>query len=117
MHVVFGNLQFINRLVERGAHFDQAIGWERPSFFGKTSIDPNRHRSFKRPPWFDQVGREHQAVREAVGVMDLTSFSKIQVCGKDALPLLRKVSTRDVDITVGQNLVYTDIEHYWLYPL
>ena len=93
-------------LIERGAHFDQAIGWERPSFFGKADIELSHHRSFKRPPWFDQVGREHQAVREAVGVMDLTSFSKIQVCGKDALALLQKVSTRDVDVSIGQ-ILYT----------
>ena len=38
-----------------------------------------------RPPWFERVGEEHRAVRERVGIIDLSSFGKIDVDGPGAL--------------------------------
>ena len=94
------------RLSEQGACFDQAVGWERPEYF---AIPGKKHRnshSFNHPSWFDRVAREHQAVRQAVGILDLTSFSKIQVCGADALALLQKTCSRNIDIPIDR-VIYT----------
>ena len=94
------------RLSERGAHFDQAVGWERPEYFGRLGRENRKNYSFNRPPWFDRVAREHHAVRESVGLLDLTSFCKIQVCGTEAFSLLQGVSTVNIEIPIGR-VVYT----------
>ncbi len=43
------------------------------------------------PPWFERVGAEHEAFRERVGIIDMTSFGKIEVTGPGALALLERV--------------------------
>jgi len=46
--------------------------------------------------------KEHQAVRERVGVFDLTHLGKIMVEGKDALPSLQRTFTNDLStVDVG----------------
>jgi 4-methylaminobutanoate oxidase (formaldehyde-forming) len=52
------------------------------------------------------VAREHRAVRERVGVLDMTSFGKLDVTGPGALRLLQRLCANDVDRPVGR-LVYT----------
>ncbi|HXI79821.1 MAG TPA: aminomethyltransferase family protein, partial [Verrucomicrobiae bacterium] len=47
-----------------------------------------------------------RAVRETAGIIDLTSFGKIDVEGPGALGLLQRVSANDVDKPVG-TIVYT----------
>jgi 4-methylaminobutanoate oxidase (formaldehyde-forming) len=98
-----------DRLHALGAVFGEKNGWERANYF-----DPGRpgrrqgieHPSWDRPPYFDQVGREHRAVRERVGVLDMTSFGKLDVKGPGALALLQRVADNDVDKPVG-SLIYT----------
>ncbi|HEY5270528.1 MAG TPA: aminomethyltransferase family protein, partial [Anaerolineales bacterium] len=50
--------------------------------------------------------KEHQAARERVALFDLTSFGKIEVSGKGALPLLQRVTDNNIDKPVGST-VYT----------
>jgi 4-methylaminobutanoate oxidase (formaldehyde-forming) len=52
------------------------------------------------------VGEEHRAVRERVGIIDLTSFGKIEVSGPGALALLQRAAANDVDRPVG-SAIYT----------
>ena len=40
--------------------------------------------SFGRPNWFEAVGREHRACREAAALFDQTSFAKFLMIGRDA---------------------------------
>jgi aminomethyltransferase len=55
---------------------------------------------------------EHQAVRERVGLFDLTHLGKVEVAGPGALPLLQGVVTNDVGkVGIGQgqyNLVLNE---------
>jgi len=92
-----------------GAVFGEKNGWERANYFAPGQ--PGRrqgadHRSWDRPPYFDQMGREHRAVRESVGVLDMTSFGKLDVRGPGALVLLQRLADNDVDKPVG-SLIYT----------
>ena len=59
-----------------------------------------------KPPWFERVGDEARAVRERVGIIDLSSFGKIEVDGPGALGLLQRVAANDVDRPVG-SIVYS----------
>jgi 4-methylaminobutanoate oxidase (formaldehyde-forming) len=52
------------------------------------------------------VAREHRAVRERVGVLDMTSFGKLDVTGPGALRFLQRLCANDVDRLPGR-LIYT----------
>ena len=58
--------------------------------------------------WLPLVAEECEAVRERVAVFDQTSFSKYLVTGTDALALLQRLCTADVDVPVGR-AVYTGL--------
>ena len=60
---------------------------------------------FTKPPWFERLRVEHEAFRERVGIIDMTSFGKIEVAGPGALSLLERVDNR-IDRPVG-SVVYT----------
>lgn len=72
---------------ERGAHFGQFFGWERPLYFGKTS-EPQL--TFARPDWFENVGAEASAAHTGAAVFDASAFGKIDVEGPDAEAFLLK---------------------------
>jgi len=78
-----------NKLKERGAIFADTFGWERAKWFAKNG-EQERY-SFRRTNWFDPVGEECKAVRERVGVLDLSSFAKYDVTGKDAEAFLNRI--------------------------
>ena len=78
-----------NKLKEQGAIFADTFGWERAKWFAKNG-EQERY-SFRRTNWFDPVGEECKAVRERVGVLDLSSFAKYDVTGKDAEAFLNRI--------------------------
>ncbi len=95
-----------HRLQELGAVFGEKFGWERVNYFepGKTfrrAGADQREWGWKRPPYFDRVGQEHQATRERVTLFDLTSFGKIEVSGPGALTLLNRLTDSDINKPVG----------------
>ncbi len=99
------------RLQEMGAVFGEKFGWERVNYFepGKPwrrAGADQREWGWKRPPYFDRVGQEHQATRECVALFDLTSFGKIEISGPGALKLLQRLADSDIDRPVG-SAVYT----------
>lgn len=99
------------RLRELGAVFGSKNGWERVNYFQpgqpwrRAGADQGAW-GWGRAPFFEQVGREHRAVRERVALFDLTSFGKIDVRGPGALALLQRLADNDVDRPVG-SVVYT----------
>jgi glycine cleavage system T protein len=99
------------RTQDLGAVYTSKNGWERPERFepGRPSRRAGAdQRSFgwTAPPWFERVGEEHRAVRERAGLLDLSSFGKVDVRGPDALALLERVAANRVDRPVG-SVVYT----------
>ncbi len=75
-----------DRLAEKGAVFAESMGWERPTWFSPTG-ETERY-SFRRNNSFDRVGEECRAVRERVGVLDLSGFAKLEVSGRGAADFL-----------------------------
>jgi 4-methylaminobutanoate oxidase (formaldehyde-forming) len=88
------------------ACFGEVGGYERPNWFARNGAKPEYVYSYKRQNWFDFSAAEHRAVREAVGMYDVSSFGKFQVSGNDALATLQRLSCADIDVPVG-TLVYT----------
>ena len=76
------------RLKEKGAVYEEVYGHERPRWFAKDGVEQRDHYSFKRNEVHDLVGAEVKSVRESVGIMDVTAFTKVEVSGADAASFL-----------------------------
>lgn len=99
-----------NVLKSQGACFGEKLGWERPNWFADESRGetPKDQYSFGRQNWFDAVGREHKAVREAAAIFDQTSFAKFSLKGPDAVAALNWIAANNVDKPIG-SLIYTQM--------
>ena len=98
-------------LAEKGACFGELAGWERANWFLPPAAaargEAAEYRySWKRQNWFGFSRDEHMAVREGVGLFDMSSFGKIRVEGADAEAVLQRISANDVAVDVGR-IVYT----------
>jgi glycine cleavage system aminomethyltransferase T/glycine/D-amino acid oxidase-like deaminating enzyme len=100
-----------DRLTVAGAHFGVSAGWEFPEWFTVPGEHPVSTLAYSRQASHEIVGREHRAIREAVGVIDMTLMAKLIVQGPDAAAVLSRLSANDVAREVGR-LVYTQ----WLNP-
>lgn len=95
-----------DRLAARGACFSMVAGWERADWFAPKGTEPVPRYSWGRPNWFGPQSVEHMAVREGVGLYDLTSMHKYIVQGPHAEAVLQKLCANDVAVPVGR-IVYT----------
>jgi 4-methylaminobutanoate oxidase (formaldehyde-forming) len=96
------------QLKVRGAVFGEVAGWERANWFADEGQAREYQYSWKRQNWFENQKREHLAVREAVGLFDMTSFGKIRVEGRDAAAYLQRLCANDMDVEPGR-IVYTQM--------
>jgi dimethylglycine dehydrogenase len=77
------------KLLAKGCVHTETFGWERPKWF---SLDGRKEEySYRRNNVFDVVRDECFAVRERVGVLDLTGFAKYDVSGADAEQFLNRL--------------------------
>ncbi|MEZ5480554.1 MAG: FAD-dependent oxidoreductase, partial [Thiolinea sp.] len=93
-------------LASQGACFGEVGGFERANWFAEPGQKAAYQFSYKRQNWFPAYAAEHCAVRERVGLIDMSSFGKFELSGQDALATLQWVCAADVDVPVGE-LVYT----------
>jgi len=94
------------RLQENNACFGEAAGWERANWFAQDSSEAHYKYSYGRQNWFENVAREHQAVRDHVGMFDMSSFAKIEIRGADAEFALQHICSADVAVPAGKT-IYT----------
>lgn len=95
-------------LKTRGAVFGEVAGWERANWFAREGQEREYRYSWKRQNWFDNQREEHLAVRNKVGLFDMTSFGKIRVEGRDACAFLQRLCANDMDVAPGK-IVYTQM--------
>ncbi len=89
-----------------GAVFGETTGWERANWFAKEGQEREYRYSWGRQNWFDNAAEEHRAVREDVGLFDMSSFGKLRVEGADAEAVLQRLCGNDVAVEPGR-IVYT----------
>ena len=94
------------RLIAAGGHFGASAGWEFAEWFADPGEAPATTLDYRRQESHAIVGREHAAVREAVGVLDMSLMAKLIVAGPDAAVVLSRLSANDVTLGTGR-LVYT----------
>ena len=93
-------------LSKEGACFGEVGGYERANWFARNGSKAEYKYSYKRQNWFDFYAEEHIAVRESVGIYDISSFGKFHVYGKDAMRTLQYISCANIDVEPGK-VVYT----------
>ncbi|MBO9472842.1 GcvT family protein [Shimia sp. R10_1] len=93
-------------LKEQGAVFGELAGWERANWFAHEGQEREYQYTWKRQNWFENSAAEHRAVRENVGMYDMSSFGKIRVEGPDAEAFLNYVGGGDYSVPNGK-IVYT----------
>jgi glycine cleavage system T protein len=84
----------------------ELAGWERANWFAREAQEGVYQYSWQRQNFFDNVREEHMAVRQSVGMYDMSSFGKIRVEGRDAEAFLNYVGGGDYSVPIGK-IIYT----------
>ncbi len=93
-------------LKKQGACFGEVGGYERANWFAREGAEAKYEYSYKRQNWFEFYAGEHLAVRESLGLFDMSSFAKFEVSGPDAQAALQYISIADMNVEIGK-VVYT----------
>jgi len=104
------------RQQELGAVFFEAAGWERPFWYGSNErlLDEYGDRVMPRAAewesrwWSPIINAEHLAMRDHVGMVDLSAFAIFDVTGPGACAALERLCVNKVDVTPGRT-VYTPL--------
>ncbi|MET4128667.1 FAD-dependent oxidoreductase [Roseovarius sp. MBR-6] len=98
----------------RGAQFGFVNGWERPNYYGPLDAPENFDhdaRSFRRGGWWQYAVEEARAIREGVGLIDATAFSKHMVKGPGATAFLDWFTCNKLPRVGRINLTYALTDH------
>ena len=99
-----------------GGVFFEAAGWERPMWYEANArllagygdrVMPRRDEWDARW-WSPIINAEHLALRERVGLIDLSTFAIFDVSGPGALNTVQKLAVAQMDVPVGR-VVYTSL--------
>ncbi len=91
-----------DKLERMGAVFGQRYGWERANWFAPAGVEARDVWSFRRSNYFEHVGNECRMLRERVGVIDLTPFTKHEVSGPGAAAWLDGLVANKVPTQTGR---------------
>ena len=97
-----------------GAQFGCVNGFERPNYYGpKDAPEKFDHdaRSFRRGGWWQYAVDEAKAIREGVGLIDATAFTKHRISGPGATAFLDWFTTNKLPKVGRINLTYALTDH------
>ncbi|RLJ59373.1 dimethylglycine dehydrogenase [Litoreibacter meonggei] len=95
-----------DRQAARGAQFGWVNGWERPNYYAPEGFNDHDARSFRRGGWWKYAVEEAKAIREGVGLVDATAFTKHIVKGAGAAAFLDWFTTNKLPRVGRINLTY-----------
>ena len=95
-----------DRQKARGAQFGHVNGWDRPNYYAPIGFDDHASRSFRRGGWWQYAVAEATAIREGVGLIDATAFTKHIVKGPGATAFLDWFTTNKLPKVGRINLTY-----------
>jgi glycine cleavage system aminomethyltransferase T/glycine/D-amino acid oxidase-like deaminating enzyme len=107
---------FYEREKELGAEFFEAAGWERPYWYGTNErllaeygdrVMP-RAAEWESRWWSPIINAEHLAMRDRVGMVDLSAFAIFDVSGPGAVDYLERLCVNKIDVAPGKT-VYTPL--------
>ena len=95
-----------DRLTAAGGHFAQSAGWEFAEWYAQADEHPVTRLGFGRPESHSVVRREHNTIRHAVGMIDMSLMAKFIVAGPGSAAVLSRLSANNVTAGLGR-IVYT----------
>lgn len=98
-----------DRQKDMGAQFGQVNGWDRPNYYGPKDAPANfdhDSRSFRRGAWWPYAVEEAKAVRNTVGIIDASAFTKHLVRGPGATAFLDHFTCNKLPNVGRINLTY-----------
>jgi len=95
-----------DRQAKRGAQFGWVNGWERPNYYAPMGFSDHDARSFRRGGWWQYAVEEAKAIREGVGLIDATAFTKHLVKGPGATAFLDWFTCNKLPSVGRINLTY-----------
>jgi dimethylglycine dehydrogenase len=95
-----------DRQAARGAQFGWVNGWERPNYYAPEGFNDHDSRSFRRGGWWQYAVEEAKAIREGVGLIDATAFTKHVVKGPGATQFLDWFTCNKLPSVGRINLTY-----------
>ena len=98
-----------DRQKAKGAQFGCVNGWERPNYYGPLDAPENfdhEARSFRRGGWWQYAVDEAKAIREGVGLIDASAFTKHLVRGPGATAFLDWFTCNKLPSVGRINLTY-----------
>lgn len=107
---------FYDREKSLGAVFFETAGWERPNWYesNKPLLDTYGDRVMPRKVewdarwWSPIINAEHLAMRERVGMVDLSAFAVFDVLGPGACDYIQHMAVAQMDVPTGR-VVYTSL--------
>ncbi|HEX5240989.1 MAG TPA: FAD-dependent oxidoreductase [Candidatus Limnocylindrales bacterium] len=107
---------FYEREQALGAVFFEAAGWERPYWYESNArlLDEYGDRVMPREAewesrwWSPIINAEHLAMRDRVGIVDLSAFAIFDITGPGACEYLEHLCVNKVDVAVGKT-IYTPL--------
>ncbi len=100
-----------DRQKARGAQFGQVNGWERPNYYAPEGFNDHDSRSFRRGGWWQYAVEEAKSIREGVGLIDATAFTKHKVFGAGATAFLDWFTCNKLPRVGRINLTYALTSH------
>lgn len=99
-----------------GAVYFEAGGWERPHWYESNAslVDEYRDRIPERPHewdarWWSPIqNAEHLAMRDGVGMIDVTAFAIFDITGPGVVEYIEKMTVNKCDVPVGR-AIYTPL--------
>ena len=108
------------RLRARGGELGARGGWERAVYFGKViggsavednAVEDDAGLTYARSPWFENVAAECRAVRDAVGLIEISGFARWRVTGDQAAAWLDGLSASKLPSVGRVGLAYFCAPH------
>jgi glycine cleavage system aminomethyltransferase T/glycine/D-amino acid oxidase-like deaminating enzyme len=107
---------FYEREEALGAVFFETAGWERPNWYESNArlvgeygdrVMPRRYEWDARW-WSPIINAEHLAMRDRVGMVDLSAFAIFEVIGPGACEYVQTLAVAQMDVPVSR-VVYTQL--------
>ena len=86
-------------LKDQGAQYIDSYGWEKPKWFADKGT--KELYSYRRNNAFPYVRKECEAVKDSVGLLDLSTFAKYEISGKDSENFLERLCANRIPKNVG----------------
>jgi glycine cleavage system aminomethyltransferase T/glycine/D-amino acid oxidase-like deaminating enzyme len=92
---------------ELDAEFYDQGGWEMPQWYGANESLLEEYDVRERSGWLAQCwspieGAEHLAVRDRVGMYELSNYTGIEISGPNALGFVQRLFSNDMDVKSGK---------------